>query len=306
MEYGIYKLDFQTEVHFGNGMLNESLCTFWSDQLFSALYIEALKLGLQENFYQAVEEGRLLFSNTLPYVGEQYMVPKPMIYVEPIDRGRSEQKKQMKKLKFLPVEELDRFLEGTLVLREEDDPMRHFGSYQQRTKADVRDGEETVPYRVGTFLFCKNSGLYVIAAYKNQQERNLLEELMDSLSYTGIGGEKSSGLGKFIFRKAKMPEVLLQRLTSKADRYMLISAALPGEPELDEAMKGASYLLEKRSGFVASPTYAEEWRRKKDLYVFAEGSCFKTPFRGDIYDVSTGGNHPVFRCAKALFLGVQV
>ena len=45
MEYEIYKLDFRTGVHFGTGMLNESVMTFYADQLFSALYIEALKQG---------------------------------------------------------------------------------------------------------------------------------------------------------------------------------------------------------------------------------------------------------------------
>ena len=44
MEYTIYQLEFKTGVHFGTGMLNESACTFKADQLFSALYIEALKL----------------------------------------------------------------------------------------------------------------------------------------------------------------------------------------------------------------------------------------------------------------------
>ena len=43
MEYTIYQLEFKTGVHFGTGMLNESACTFKADQLFSALYIEALK-----------------------------------------------------------------------------------------------------------------------------------------------------------------------------------------------------------------------------------------------------------------------
>lgn len=44
MEYSIYKLDFQTGVHFGTGMLNESAYTFQADQLFSAMFIEALKM----------------------------------------------------------------------------------------------------------------------------------------------------------------------------------------------------------------------------------------------------------------------
>lgn len=44
MKYSIYKLEFQTGVHLGTGMLNESEYTFRADQLFSALYIEALKI----------------------------------------------------------------------------------------------------------------------------------------------------------------------------------------------------------------------------------------------------------------------
>ena len=51
MEYTIYQLEFKTGVHFGTGMLNESACTFKADQIFSALYIEALKLNLQQQLY---------------------------------------------------------------------------------------------------------------------------------------------------------------------------------------------------------------------------------------------------------------
>ena len=192
MEYSIYKLDFQTEVHFGIGMLNESDYTFGADQLFSALFIEALKWDKHKELYQAVNERRLLFSDAFPYIKGQYMLPKPMIYIEPIDKGRSEKKKQMKKMKFLPVEKLESFLNGTMEIM--DDPMQDLGTYQQRTKADVRNGEETVPYRVGTFLFKEKSGLYVIVAYQDAQALTLMEELMESLSYTGIGGKKNTGL----------------------------------------------------------------------------------------------------------------
>ena len=55
---------------------------------------------------------------------------------------------------------------------------------------------------------------------------------------------------------------------------------------------------------MASEFYAEEYRRKRDLYVFAAGSCFKNEFEGDIYDVTNGGSHPVYRYAKPLFMGV--
>ena len=41
MEYAVYKLEFTTSVHFGNGMLSDTGVTFYADTLFSALYIEA-------------------------------------------------------------------------------------------------------------------------------------------------------------------------------------------------------------------------------------------------------------------------
>lgn len=116
MEYTIYQLEFKTGVHFGTGMLNESACTFKADQLFSALYIEALKLNLQQQFYDAVKKGNLLISDAFPYIGQQYMIPKPMIYVEPVNRGESKQKKAYKKMKFIPVECLIDFLNGKMDL----------------------------------------------------------------------------------------------------------------------------------------------------------------------------------------------
>ena len=111
MQYSIYKLEFQTGVHFGTGMLNESAYTFQADQLFSALYIEALKMNCEKELFDCVKNGKLLFSDAFPYFGQQYMIPKPMLYVEPKVKGISEQKKKYKKIQFIPVEQLEDFLE---------------------------------------------------------------------------------------------------------------------------------------------------------------------------------------------------
>lgn len=78
------------------------------------------------------------------------------------------------------------------------------------------------------------------------------------------------------------------------------------DQELEQALEGAAYLLEKRSGFVASSSYVPEWRKKKDLYVFSPGSCFVNRFAGDIYDVSDGGRHAVYRYARHYFGGVSM
>ena len=55
MNYSIYKLKFNTGVHFGTGVLSESEYTFRADQLFSALYIEALKQGSEKELYEAAK-----------------------------------------------------------------------------------------------------------------------------------------------------------------------------------------------------------------------------------------------------------
>ena len=82
MEYAVYKLEFKTSVHFGNGMLSDTGITFCADTLFSALYIEAMKIGKDSIFLSEVTQGKLLFTDAFPYIGDQYYLPKPMLYVE--------------------------------------------------------------------------------------------------------------------------------------------------------------------------------------------------------------------------------
>lgn len=302
MQYSIYKLEFQTGVHFGTGMLNESAYTFQADQLFSALYIEALKMNCEKELFDWVKNGKLLFSDAFPYFGQQYMIPKPMLYVEPKVKGISEQKKKYKKIQFIPVEQLEDFLDGTMNL--DDEIFKGYGTYMQQSMVNVRNNEETLPYRVGTFYFSENCGLYIIVAYESESEKTLAENLLEGLSYTGIGGKKSVGLGKFNLLRGKMSKCMQEHLERDSNKKILLSVALPRDEELECALNGASYQLSKRSGFVASSDYADEWRKKKELFVFVSGSCFEQLFEGDVYDVSDGGSHPVYRYAKSLFMGV--
>ena len=302
MQYSIYKLEFQTGVHFGTGMLNESAYTFQADQLFSALYIEALKMNCEKELFDCVKNGKLLFSDAFPFFGQQYMIPKPMLYVEPKVKGISEQKKKYKKIQFIPVEQLEDFLDGTMDL--DGEIFKGYGTYMQQSMVNVRNNEETLPYRVGTFYFSENCGLYIIVAYESESEKTLAENLLEGLSYTGIGGKKSVGLGKFNLLRGKMSKCMQEHLERDSNKKILLSIALPRDEELECALNGASYQLSKRSGFVASSDYADEWRKKKELFVFVSGSCFEQLFEGDVYDVSDGGSHPVYRYAKSLFMGV--
>lgn len=300
MNYKICKLEFNAPVHFGNGALSDSGKSFCADTLFSALYLEALKIGQAEELYRRVAAGTLLMSDAFPYVQEEYYLPKPMIYIEPKDAGDSIQKKRFKKLQYIPVSMLHEYLEG--VMPESGWELDELGEESSQVMAAVRREEDTLPFVVGNFRFSKGCGLYCVLACESDADQYLAEDLLMNLSFTGIGGKRSGGKGRFDFKYGRNTAELEKLLGKKANgRSLLLSTALPKEEELTEALEGSSYLLQKRSGFVLSETYAPEQRKKRDLFTMQAGSCFQHRFEGDIYDVSMGGAHPVYRYAKAMF-----
>ena len=127
----------------------------------------------------------------------------------------------------------------------------------------------------------------------------------DGIIYTGIGGKKSGGLGKFQYDEKQIPGKLLESLQKKSDRYMLLSVALPADDELENALENASYLLEKRSGFVASSIMQRNGEKRGILCIYSR-FLFCKLFCRRYLDVSEGGKHPVYRYAKPIFMGVSL
>lgn len=304
MEYTAYRLEFQGAVHFGRQSLEEGEYTCRADTIFSSLCQEALKMGKEtlERLYLYAKEGNLLISDAFPVIGDTFFIPRPVKRVN-AGSGAPVLKKAYKKLKYIPAERLEDYLAGRFDAPGAMSLEKELGHLDIKVSAAVRGGEETRPYRVGAYYFKQNSGLYVIMGYGEQEARGLAEELWRGLGFTGIGGKKSAGMGRFQLHPCSLPADLSRRLVSDGKEYMSLSVSLPREEELEEALADAQYQLCKRSGFVASDTYAAKQMRKKDLYVLAAGSCFCARYEGDIYDVSCGcGSHPVYRYAKPMFL----
>lgn len=306
MMYQLYKLEFLNNVHFGKNSLNDAETSFSADTLFSALCLEAIKYGELEKLYKVVQENLLIISDAFPYIGKTYYLPKPCIRIESKaeNRGNSSEKKKIKKLKYIPVNQLDAWLRGEFVPDKFSD-LSGLGKKGIKVSVAVRGKMEPEPYRVKYFSFNEGNGLYFMA-YGTNESLKFLEHLLTSLSYSGLGGKRYSGMGRFDYRGLKVPDIIERRLQQKASKYMLLSTALPQEDELSDILDGAEYQLIRRGGFVVSDTYAEQQMRKKDLYVFAAGSCFEKSFAGNIYDVSSGGKHPVYRYARGFFMGVDV
>lgn len=308
MNYKIYKMQFQGPVHFGRQSLEDGEYTFCADTLFSALYQEAVWMGekVLQDFYTYVKNGELLFSDAFPFMKNVYYLPKPMKRIDMGDnQGNSKLKKEYKKLKYISAEEMNDYLCGRFDLSN-GQKLENFGFFEMKVSASIRGEEETKPYRIGTYYYKEGNGLYFIVGYDEEKKLILLEELMESLSLSGIGGKRAAGMGRFVFFTEKMPLDLKKRLEGNGKTYMSLSVSLPQDKELDEVLKDSEYLLCKRSGFVASENYSEEQMRKRDLYVLKAGSCFQMKYKGDIYDVSGNmGKHPVYRYAKPIFMEVD-
>lgn len=313
MNYKLYKLSFSTPVHFGNGRLGSCENRFLADRLFSTICIEAKKMfGTEgiESVYQSAVSGKLLISDSMPYCHDTLYIPKPIMTIErDTDRydNNSVIKKSFKKLSYIPSDSIDKYIKGDFDATAENEKLSGLGVFSEKTSASIHEDDDALPYNVGTYNFNPDCGLYFIIGYENDDIFFKFDDIMYSLGYTGIGGKVSSGFGKFEAVITDVPEELLKMLTNQnADRYITLSVCMAKEDELENAVSEAEFSMIRRSGFVNSVSYSETFRKKKDMYCFAGGSSFKNKFEGDVYDISDGGSHAVYRYAKPLFMGVNL
>lgn len=306
MKYGIYKFVFPYGVHFGNKMLEQCTPTFKADTLFSALCQEALKDGDEQlhKLFQFVQEGKMIISDAFPFVDSTFLLPKPYLPIHGSEEDRSK-KKKYKKMKYVALTDWDSYVGGNCNPEAEIELEKRIGKTDVKTSVAIRGLEEPKPYGVGAFYFYQDAGLYIVYGVETDEADELLADLLEKLSFVGIGGKRSAGYGRFDLYNVKLPDEL-QKLISKDGKrgYVSLSTSLPREDELDSALDGAFYMTEKRSGFVDSAGYSDTYMKKRNLFVLAAGSVFQNKYQGDVYDVADGGKHPVYRYAKPLFIGV--
>src|SRR5690625_3705933 len=278
MKKTLVKLHFKTPLHIGKRSLTDSEFTIKADTLFSALLIES---GYNKNLLEAVEAGELRFSDCLPFIDNSYYIPKPMIHVE-----SEEDPKLYKNLHYIPEKLLEDYIEGDLDAVAELE-FFNLGHADLRMQVEVEED----PYAVGTYSFHENAGLYFIMEYKD----DFIFSILDSLKYSGIGGKRSSGLGRFIYSTDEAFDLREDKLGK-----ILLTTSMAMDNELDEVMEEAVFLLDKRSGFIHGSGY-----KKVDFYSFKPGSVFTKGFKGQIFNVGND-EHPVYRYGIPIFMGVDL
>ncbi|WP_049153768.1 type III-A CRISPR-associated RAMP protein Csm4 [Ligilactobacillus salivarius] len=295
MEVQAYKLDFQT-VHFGNGNLNESIGSFNASRLYSSLFLESLKLNVDKEFLNLSKSANFFLSDSFPLKDGEFYLPKPIGYPKiPLNsestRETRRKAKRSKKLRYIKYTDMEDYVEGNCDVDKLDGTDSFFSKSTVVTKKGID------PYEVGITNF--KTSLYILTI-----KHKLLDMLMNSLQYNGIGGKRSSGYGRFTVEKLDIPDEFSKNIVvndSEYGVYMTLSTSIPNNDELDSVLPTAEYLLEKSSGFAYSST-SRNLLRKQDLYKFAVGTTLTKTYNGNIFDVRPDGfSHPVWNYAKGLF-----
>ncbi|NJO73517.1 MAG: type III-A CRISPR-associated RAMP protein Csm4 [Leptolyngbyaceae cyanobacterium RM1_406_9] len=341
----LVKLDFgRNPVHFGDlgiGM-EASNERAYSDTLFSAWVSAYARLFGRDAVEQLLarfpqpEQSPLLkspfcLSSTFIYHGEIYYLPHPLKNPKGYPEDDLAIAKEYKKLNYLPLKIWQRWYQGEgftsadraeLELKvkqpktsgnlEAEHTFDYGKTFQTQRIPKVsldRTTRASNFYHVGFVQFQPEAGLYFLIHFPTADPvlETQLEAALNLLGEDGIGGEKSSGAGRF--------EATWQPLDShwkdvihlsQPNAYSLISL-LWQSPFSSDYLQGASYTLRERSGWIVSPVSGQQARRQA-VQMFTEGSVFPQPMNGMLADVTPEKfkAHSIYRSGISLSLPIHL
>ena len=334
MSYLLYKLRFPNGIHIGTASgntLEETMISVYSDTFYSALYNEYMKLYNNDELYKISESGDFLVSDLFPFkekedISTDFYLPKPFISIQRDEKEKNDEevvdRKKVKATNFIPADRLEEyfsFLKTGKNFPEIDDD---FGRKQLYTKNKVSlENEDTQLYNIEIFKFNKQSGLYFIVKLPEDEKwGGIFENILESLSLTGIGGKKNSGFGQFFTEdpmffdgddfssiESESDAFINKALYSDEEKFFSISSYSPKIEEIEKIKESENYYqLIKRSGFVNSSLYSEQAEKRKQVYMLSSGSVLSFKPEGKILDLNLHGKHSIYRMGKPIVLGVKI
>ena len=156
------------------------------------------------------------------------------------------------------------------------------------------------------------AGLYfLLEVPEGSPQQNVeakLQQALTLLGEEGLGGERSSGAGRFMVAQwSKLPPHWQQAMASKNpdDRHMLLSLFYQETLQADWLGDAARYAVQERGGWIASPFSGRQLRRKM-VRMFSEGSVFPQKPEGHLVDVTPPQftRHKIYRNGIAVSLPI--
>lgn len=260
--------------------------------------------------------------------------------------------KTYKKLSYLPLEVWQRWYQGEGFLksdREEliaetkgksDGHLREAGTFDYKKAFEIdripkiavdRVTRATNFYHTGFVQFRSEqngsdpkslAGLYFLLYFPDANEKlaNNLYAALHFLGEEGLGGERSSGAGRFDVEWLELPETW-QKVVGFQEQnahHCLLSLFWDDNPsELKQLIADtthANYEIQERGGWIGTPFSGRQLRRQM-VRMFAEGSVFPKKPQGKLADVTprefitSQGNykpHAIYRSGISLSLPIKV
>jgi len=300
MKFDVYKLRFETPVHFGD--IHEdysvSMKSIHSDTMYSAMLAskvlnecldsvkgDDLKCSISSLFPFCEVNGRTVFffpkplSETFDSITDSKLIKKlkkvrwvDQYYFEKMLNGKITQLDNNLDvqneflLQYTPKingVEIDGFYDNFL----NEDKEIEFTISQPVPRVNVsRIGEDATPYYMDRLTFKEGFGLYFFATPGSD-----LMSILDNLGEEGLGTDRNVGNGIF---KCKNKDSLDIKVPDNCSHILSLSVFIPEQSDLINTMVSgdASFEFVRRGGWVT--TFPHNSIRKDSVYAFVAGSVF--------------------------------
>ena len=265
-----------------------------------------------------------------------YYLPRPI--KSPINYPKDDLKflKTYKKIKYLPLEIWQRWYQGKgfsdqdgeelkerVTNKEAEGELKTAGTFDYSKAFKInkhpkiavdRITAATNLYHTGLVQFQwekETSGLYFLLnySYENKQLEKELKAALNLLGEEGIGGERSSGAGRFTAEWLELPETWNKIVKASGTHHTLISLFWDSSIT-EEFLQNAAYEIQECGGWIAQSNI-----RRRKVRMFAEGSVFAQKPQGELVDVTpaelidNAGKpkfHPIYRSGISLALPIKI
>ena len=296
----VYRLKFLSAIHVdskGSGEPEVADEFIRSDTLSAAMALAWSGLFPDESSPDFFMEPPFRMSSAFPYIGNVLLFPIPVwrVWKEvPIEK-----RKAIKEIRWISRDLFEKVLAGKeldynpdlqlpggVALSEKEmnanPDLKKYQGWSKSERQRVRVDRLGIPNDGGLFFFAlqffaPESGLYLIANMDTSQLNRFRASLV-FLGDTGIGADRSSGLGHFSIRDESD---LQMALPNKSDGAVTLSLFNPGNDDnLETLTRITAYGLTTRSGWITNSTLG-----RPPIRVFTEGSYFSGKPKGRVVEM---------------------
>ncbi len=325
-DFKIFKLHFSSPLHLGDERADYSISLkmMHSDAFYGALFASLSKIK-----YDLPSDGDLNFtiSSLFPFYQKneesEAVLFFPKLLGHPLPHViHQKYSKEIKKVQWVDTGYFERMISGDNLFDKDLDLNHIKGNFL--TSAQIEENfinsqvtarvqvprdptQDAIPYYMDRLTFSGSSGLYFVA----QGNTTVLEKALEVLKDEGLGTDRTIGNGLFTYCSRSKIHLSLPQ----SEYATNLSLFCPqDEKQLQQFMLSnrVAWDFKRRGGWITSGSFTTY--RKNSVYMFTEGSVFKTGRSGELVvlgkivdlkpEIEFENMHSIWRNGKALFVPV--